>query len=412
MSSSAPTSSNAQGKTVAAIVLVNFVTISGFGLMFPVYATFGNQIGASATELAWAIAAFSFGQLLAAPVTGRLSDRFGRKLVLTVSLLLGSVAYWLHGYVSSPEMLLVARFGSGLASGGFAVAFAVASDISTRESRARVMGIVAAGFSAGLIFGPAIGGLVAGMVDESRAFATVCHLSAALNLLAALCTATLLPETRRATTTTSPQTDASARSALLRNPAFYVPTLIGFAAMASIAMMEGTFVVYAQRILALTPFQIGLMFAVMGTCSVTVQALAAGWLARRLGEYRMLLLAMLVQAAGLLCLGSFAQLPMVVLGTVAISMGYALINPAASALASFAADENTQGAAQGIVQGAAAMGRVVGPASAGPVYDGFGPTAPFVVGGFQLIVIVALASLWRPREHREIPGADAAPSLG
>ena len=387
--------STAQRRAIAAIVMVNFVTVSGFGLMFPVYADFGNQIGATATELAWAIAAFSTGQLIAAPITGRLSDHYGRRPVLLVSLLLGSLAYWVNSLVNTPDMLIATRFASGLASGGFAVAFAVAADISNRENRARVMGIVGAGFSAGIILGPALGGLFGTMAGDGSAFATVCRLSAFMNLLAAAATLLMLPETRRVITSSKAVQRADRRE-LLANPAFYVPVLVGFGAMTCVAMMEGTFVVYAERVLSLSSLQIGMTFAIMGTCSVLVQATLAGRLARRYGEYRMLLAAMVVQVTGLLLLGSFDGYPIVVAGTVAISVGYALLTPAVSALASFAADDDTQGMAQGVVQGASSLGRVLGPASAGPIYDGFGPTAPFLAGGVQLTLVLILASLWRP----------------
>ena len=317
------------------------------------------------------------------------------------SLLLGALAYWLQGYVNSPEQLLLARFGSGLASGAFAVGFAVASDISSRDNRAQVMGVVSAGLSAGIIFGPAIGGFVGGMVAEESAFAVVCHASAALNLLAAACTLLLLPETRRPRAPAAPAASRAARRALLANPLFCLPVIIGFAAMASVAMMEGTFVVSAERALGLAPLQIGLIFTLMGCCSVVVQATLAGRLARLLGEYRMLLCAMGVQAAGLLFLGLSGDLLSAVIGTVTLSVGYALLNPAVSTLASFAADEDTQGVAQGVVQGSSALGRVLGPAAAGPIYDGFGPTAPFLTGGLQLLVVIALASLWRPGANAE-----------
>lgn len=391
----------AQKRAILAIVMVNFVTVSGFGLMFPVYADFGNIIGATATELAWAIAAFSTGQLIAAPITGKLSDRFGRRPVLLVSLVLGSLAYWANSYVRSPDMLILARFASGLASGGFAVAFAVAADISTRDNRARVMGIVGAGFSAGIILGPALGGVFGAMVTQGPAFSVVCQLAAVMNLIAAAATALLLPETRRASTATA-MVQESARRALLSRPAFFVPVLVGFGAMSCVAMMEGTFVVYAERVLSLSSMEIGMTFAIMGVCSVLVQATLAGKIARLIGEYRMLLAAMTVQIAGLLTLGSFDAYPVVILGTVAISIGYALLTPAVSALASFAADDDTQGMAQGVVQGVSSLGRVLGPASAGPIYDGFGPTAPFLAGGAQLTLVLLLAALARPaRTPRE-----------
>lgn len=387
----------AQQRATLAIILVNFVTVSGFGLMFPVYASFGDQIGASATQLAWAIAGFSTGQLIAAPVTGKLSDRFGRRPVLIVSLLLGSFAYLANSFVTDPTGLIAMRFLSGLCSGGFAVAFAVAADISNRDNRARVMGIVGAGFSAGIILGPALGGLFGMLGSEETAYANVCRLAALMNLGAAAFTAFMLPETRREMpAATGEKPDASS---LMRNPAFTIPVLLGFGAMTCVAMMEGTFVVYAERILSMSPMQIGLTFALMGVCSVLVQATLAGRLARWLGEYRLLQCAMVTQIIGLAVLGVFDQVWVVVAGTVAISIGYALLTPSVSALASFAADDKTQGMAQGLVQSASSLGRVIGPASAGPIYDGFGPSAPFSAGAGLLLAVLALAFLWRPRKE-------------
>lgn len=390
-------------RTIFAIVMVNFVSVSGFGLMFPVFATFGNQIGASATDLAWAIAGFSTGQLIAAPITGRLSDHFGRKPVLIICLLLGSIAYWMNGYADSPAVLIAARFGAGLVSGGFTVAFAIAADISTRDTRAKIMGIVGAGFSAGIIFGPAIGGFFGSLVPEEQAFVTVCRASAVLYLIAAAVTALLLPETRRQQPKRAMAPTGDNRNALITNPAFFVPVLIGFAAMSSVAMMEGTFAVYAQRILALSPAEIGMVFAAMGTCSVLVQVTLTGHLAKRFGEYGMLILAMIVQASGLICLGLSSELPLVVAGILAIAAGYAILTPAVTTLASFAADDESQGMAQGLVQGASAMGRIIGPVAAGPIYDGFSPTAPFMTGGILLLIPIVLTILWRPPAPTSTP---------
>lgn len=388
---------NRETRILIALVFVNFVSVSGFGLMFPVFPIHGDQIGASATDLAWAIAAFSLGQLVSGPMMGRLSDRLGRRPILIVGLVLGALLYVVHVFTLSPLTLIIARFGSGLASGSFAIAYAVGADISNRDNRARVMGIIGAGFASGIILGPAIGGLSAGLVGEQSAFTVVCLVSAVMSLLAAAATALLLPETSGERQ--SAGTAAKTRSIiLLRNPAFTIPVLLGFAGMAAVAMMEGTFVLFADDVLGLSPLGIGLMFTVLGVAAVAVQAFGAGPVSRRFGETRMMAIAMILQCSGMLLLGLSTTVWTALPAMICLAGGYALLQPAVASLASFNAPPHMQGAAQGIVQGLSALGRVLGPASAGPIYDAYGPPSPFFVGAALLAATVGIVLYYYPKQ--------------
>ncbi|MEL7028702.1 MAG: MFS transporter, partial [Pseudomonadota bacterium] len=320
----------------------------------------------------------------------------GRRPILIASLLAGTVIYAAHAYATTPLLLIAARFAAGLASGSFAVAFAVASDVSTPAARTKTMGIVSAGFSLGFIFGPAIGGLTAGADPGPDAFARVCYVGAALTFIAAVATYFLLPETRRAADpSAAPAPDAMS---LLRRPDFLAPTLIGFVAIAAMSMMESVFVLFADAVLELGPLGIGLVFSVMGATGAVLQAGMAGRIAGRYGERVMLILSLVALSAGLVLLGGSTAVIPAVFACIVISVGFSLHNPAVAGLASFAAPAAAQGVALGLVQAASSLGRVVGPAAAGPIYDGQGPTAPFYWAAVILVATIAAVIAWRPKE--------------
>lgn len=382
-------------RALAAIVLVNFVSLAGFGFMFPVFAVYGQQIGASGSEIAWAIAAFSLGQFISGPLWGKLSDVQGRRKVLILSLIAGTVIYAANIFATTPLVLIAMRFLAGLASGSFAISFAVASDISTPQNRTKVMGLVSAGFSLGFIFGPALGGLVAGLAPEGDGFLWVCLAGSALMGLAGLATFILLPETLDPDAAAEEEPVSTLQ--LLSNPALAIPIFVGFVAMTAVAMMEAVFILFADVVLGLTPFGIGLMFSAMGVIGAISQATAAGPAARKFGERGMLLASMLVLAGGMFLMAGSTTVAMGLLSVGVLAVGFSLINPALSGLVSFAAPAAAQGAALGLMQASSSLGRVVGPAAAGPIYDIQGPTAPFYWSGAILIVTFVGALFLLPK---------------
>lgn len=381
------------------LVFVNFVSISGFGMLLPVFAVYGEQIGASSMQIVWAIASFSLGQLLSGAIFGRLADRYGRRPLMIIGMLGSAVFYIGHAFAATPLLLMAMRFGAGIFSGSFAVSFAVGSDISTPATRSRVLGIVGAGFSFGFIFGPAIGGFAAGLVSETSAFVFISLFGAVLCFSAAAVTFFLLPETRRVRQTGSGMDTHRTRD-LFRQKDFQVLLLVCLTGTVGMSMLHGVFVLFADHVLLLAPLGIGLMYTVMAFTGAVTQATAVGPVAERVGEHRMLIGAALIVCLGMLAVGSAGDVALALLGMAAVAVGYSLLNTATTSLASLVAVESLQGTALGLVQAVTSLGRFLGPAIAGPIYDIQGPPAPFYWAAVLMLLLGTVTTTWNPAVGR------------
>lgn len=400
-----PQAHAARRRALFTVTLVNFVSLAGFGLMFPVFAIYSRQIGASGIEIAGAVAAFSFGQFLSSPVWGRLSDRHGRRNVMVVGLVVGAFVYVLHIFALTPATLLAARFVSGLATGCFSITFAVASDISTRETRTRDMGIVSSGFSLGFIFGPAIGGFTASLTGDEHAFALVCVVGALLGIVAAVVTWLFLPETGNAGARRDdiaagrPVAKSITSLALLRLPAFGTLAVISFFASAAFSKMEAILGLFADDVLGLKPLGIGLLFGAMGCVTTATQLTLTGPASRRFGERLTMLGSLAVIGLGTFVLGSAHELVLAGIGLMFTSLGLGLLNPALTGLTSLATPADAQGAGLGLMQSGNALGRVLGPLLAGPLYDLQGPAAPLFWAS-AIFLVTLLAGSFAPLSGR------------
>src|SRR3954452_15037495 len=133
----------------------------GFGILFPVLARYARDAGASAFIAGLVVASFSLAQLIFSPITGRLSDRIGRKPVIIMSLCGTAIGSLLTGLAGSLWLLFLARIIDGASGASVSVAQASVADIAPPEERARLLGLLGAAFGLGFVFGPAIGALAA-----------------------------------------------------------------------------------------------------------------------------------------------------------------------------------------------------------------------------------------------------------
>lgn len=388
---------------VLPIAAVTFVALLGFGAFIPVFPYFGRSLNASDGAVTLTMAAYSLGQFISAPFWGRLSDKYGRKPILIAGTCAAALAYIFVANAKSIEMLFAARLFGGLMAGNIAAAFAAASDISTPASRAKAMGILGAAFGLGFIFGPVLGGLLAGDSLTSDVLARVAYAAAGMNVLAALAALFIFRETLKPAARVVRER-AHRFSMLAGRKRLQTLTIVSFLVTTAFGMMEATMGFLSADRFAWTPKDLGVLFAVVGILSVIMQGGAIGRLNKMLGETKLLIAGLVIMTIGLVIAG-LAEVPgHAYLAAVFLSVGSAVTNPTLTTLSSFEASEDERGAVLGVVQSAASLGRVAGPALGGTLYATIAQSAPFLIGGLIAILsaaLIALALKGHPPHQRE-----------
>src|SRR5258707_12238786 len=139
-----------------------FIDLVGFGIVIPVLPFYveGTKFHASTRMVGFLFATYSIMQLIFTPILGRLSDKYGRRPVLFLSLLGTSLGFFVLGFANTLWMVFAGRIIDGITGGNISTAQAYIADITTIENRAKGMGLIGAAFGLGFIFGPAIGGIL------------------------------------------------------------------------------------------------------------------------------------------------------------------------------------------------------------------------------------------------------------
>jgi len=147
-------------KSLFSIILVVFIDLLGFSLILPLLPYYAETFQASEFVTGLLIASYALMQLIGAPILGRLSDRYGRRPVLLVSVFGTFLGFILLGFANALWMLFAARILDGLTGGNLSVAQAYISDVTDAKNRAKGLGLVGAAFGVGFIIGPVTGGLL------------------------------------------------------------------------------------------------------------------------------------------------------------------------------------------------------------------------------------------------------------
>ena len=185
-------------KKLLPLFFVVVVDLLGFGIIIPLFPFMGVKLGITAAEITLILAAYSLCQLIAAPLWGSLSDRYGRRPILMSSMAGASLSYVMLAFGDTVGWLVASRVLGGLMAGNISAAMAYASDVTTPENRAKGLGMIGAAIGVGFMTGPALGGLLAGADLQSANFHVPALTSAALSLLALLAVWFFLPESHTA----------------------------------------------------------------------------------------------------------------------------------------------------------------------------------------------------------------------
>jgi DHA1 family tetracycline resistance protein-like MFS transporter len=388
--------------SLAALVGVVLIGMTGFGVFLPIFPFLALDLGATPTATTLAMGAYSLGQLISSPFWGRLSDRVGRKPILIAGLLGGVASYLMLARAESVEELALARLFGGLMAGNIGAAFAAAADLADDKTRARNMGLLGAAVGFGFIAGPALGALLIGEAPDRAGFARVCLASAALAGLAAFAALALFRESLPAHARVKEGDARPRRLALLASkPTLTRFVIVMFLVIAAQALMETTFALWADEELNWGPREVGWTLAGLGAGAVLLQGGGAGAASRALGERTTLLIGLALFAAGFGGLAASHSPAAMAAALAALVVGIGLATPALNSLIAAQAGEQERGAVMGLSQSASALGRVAGPLGSGVLFDTLGSAAPFVAAAL-LILAALFAALGEPAPRQEL----------
>jgi len=177
-------------KRLYIVFLISFTEVLGFSMVLPLIPFLGLELGLTPSQIGLIISVFSFCQLFASPITGKLSDHFGRKPLFILSQISTFIGFIFLGFATTVILLIVARLIDGLLGSNMTVSQAYISDITEPKHRTRVYGYSSGVFGAGLIFGPFIGGIL-----STINYSVPMFFAAAITLISIVLVILFLPET-------------------------------------------------------------------------------------------------------------------------------------------------------------------------------------------------------------------------
>lgn len=373
---------NDDSKRMVVLFTTIFLVGVGFSIIMPVLPYYAESLGANAFQLGLLITVYAVCQFIFAPIWGAYSDRIGRKPVLLAGILGYSFTFILFGFATQLWMLYVIRIAGGiLACATMPTAMAYVGDTTSLEKRGSAMGMIGAAMGMGMVFGPAIGGILSGI---SLAFPFV--FAGLLALANAVSVWILLPESLPANERVIRKIERTSLLEGLRSPLVVLFLCICLASIGE-SIHHGTFALFAESKLSFTARDIGWAFTTAGIVMALVQGLLVGRLINRLGEEKTAAAGIVIMSFSFVLFLFMYNIPSSIVFMAVFSAGVGLIRPSISAAVSKRTD-SAQGAAMGILNGYDSLGRAIGPALGGFMLD-----QALNLGYYTAIIISLLALL-------------------
>ncbi len=394
-------------KRLFSIFLVVFVDLLGFSLILPLLPYYAEQYGATPSVIGLLVASYAAASLIGSPILGRLSDRYGRRPILLLSvfgtllgfLLLGfaaplgeALARWLAPSAANAfviGVLFFARILDGVTAGNITVAQAYISDVTDEKNRARGLGLIGAAFGLGFIIGPAVGGLLSKAGYSVPAFAAAGL--ATVNLLAI---AFFLPESlslaqrKGMAQIQRPPFTLGALLVALRRPVVGPLLHLRFFYGLAFALFQSIFPLFAQAI-GLTADLTGYVLGYVGLLVVIVQGGLIGALTKRFRENSLIITGLWVMGFSFVGWALTRNLWTLLIVLLPLAVSGGVLNTVIQSALTKSVARDELGGTLGLAGALESITRVIAPAVGGFLLGTLGVWAPGV-----FCALVLLWSVW------------------
>ncbi len=372
-------------KRLFSIILVVFIDLLGFSLILPLLPYYAETFKASQTVTGILIASYALMQLIGAPILGRLSDRFGRRPVLLVSVFGTFLGFLLLGFANALWMLFASRILDGLTGGNISVAQAYISDVTDEKNRAKGLGMIGAAFGLGFIIGPVTGGLLSqwGYAVPAFAAATVSFIN--LILIYAWLPESLTADKRSQMTEKHPAITLSALLVAFRRPFTGSILITRFFFGLAFAIFQTIFSLYALQKFNLSARDTGFVLTYVGVLSVIVQGFLVGRLTSQFREDVLITASVVLMGFSLLgwALAPSVLWVYIIMTPTALSGG--LLNTLLSSTLTKAVAPQEIGGILGLSASVESATRIIAPILGGVLLQQIGTWAPGIFGAVIMV---------------------------
>lgn len=390
---------NSRSTTIILFTTV-FIDLIGFGMIIPLIPYLGQELSDSAFKAGILMSVYSLMQFVINPFWGQLSDRVGRRPILLLSLLGGSISHLFFAYSPSFWWLFFSRLFAGIFGANISVAMAAMADLSHEKNRSQKMGLIGAAFGLGFTLGPFFGGGLAylgKMISDSPPFGVqTAALGASLICLLNFILAYFrLPETR-------PENQRAQKSTLNLKQRFehlfyYFKKPItnrllltyGLNTLA-MALIEVSLFLFVKDRFGLSLMQASFGFAYIGIILVITQGFLIRRVIPKFGEKLVILMGLGLFICGSLMIAISFHLYVLGFAVTLLSLGQGLLSPSLTGSLSITEESSKQGQLMGVTQSLSALGRILGPSIAGYIYLDTNKIGPFVAAAGLAILALLL----------------------
>jgi DHA1 family tetracycline resistance protein-like MFS transporter len=392
-------------KSALLFILVTICLDSiGLGIIIPSFPTLISEtanvpISQASQYFGWVMGAYAFMQFIFSPLIGNLSDRFGRRPILLISVLGMSLDYMVMYFAPDLWWLVIGRAVSGIFGASFTSASAYIADISTPDKRAQNFGMIGAAFGIGFVIGPAIGGLLSDFGARTP-FLVAAFFSMANFIYGFIVLKESLPVENRRVFEWKRSNPFGALQQMKRFKKLKYLFLVSFLTILTTMCVHSTWNFYSMEKFGWTTKEVGISLAVVGVCFGVVQGALTGKIVAKVGQRNAAKLGLFLSIFVLMGMGLIYEGWMMY----AIILPYAftgIVDPAIRSIISGQVQSNEQGELQGIFTSLMSLAEIIGPPLFMWFYYNFkssvpnsnlGLGTPFLVAAFIALLAFLLIS--------------------